>query len=155
MICPICAWSSDNKEYLFIHESNYWRIVLAPNQLLLGRCVIQLKRHCGDIAEINIDEALEWQHIIVTMENALKTAFNATMFNWSCLMNLSYQEDIPNPHIHWWVVPRYNHTIKINKYLFEDTRFGYPYDDKKKFELPIDIRKQIVEQIRNSLKKQN
>ena len=153
MICPICAWSPDNQEYLFIYESRYWRIVLAPNQVLVGRCIVELKRHCSDLAEITNDEVLDWQQIIVKIENALISAFSATMFNWSCLMNLSYQEDIPNPHIHWWVVPRYNHSVTINKYLFDDKRFGYPYDHSMRLELPIDIRIQIVEQIRNSLNK--
>jgi diadenosine tetraphosphate (Ap4A) HIT family hydrolase len=147
MKCPICSWSPEDQEYLFIHESKYWRIVLAHNQILVGRCVIHLKRHSGDIAEINPEEVLDWQKIVVIIETALKKAFNATMFNWSCLMNQSYQEDPPNPHIHWWVVPRYNHSVKVGHYSFEDPLFGKPYDHAMKLELPIDFRRQIVEMI--------
>jgi ATP adenylyltransferase len=147
MNCSICSWSLEDQEYLFIHESKYWRIVLAYNQILVGRCVIHLKRHCGDIAEINPDEVLDWQQIVVLIETALKKAFNVTMFNWSCLMNQSYRKDPPNPHIHWWVVPRYNHSVKIGNYIFEDPLFGNPYDHAAKLELPIVVRQQIVKMI--------
>ena len=37
--CPICAWTSDNPDHLFLFETAFWRIVLAPNQALLGRCI--------------------------------------------------------------------------------------------------------------------
>ena len=50
MICPICAWSADNTEYRFLYETEFWRVVLAPNQALVGRCVLHLKRHAGDLA---------------------------------------------------------------------------------------------------------
>ena len=148
MNCSICSWSPEDQEYLFIHKSKYWRIVLANNQILVGRCVIYLKRHCGDIAEINPDEVLDWQQIVILIETALKKAFKVTMFNWSCLMNQSYRNDPPNPHIHWWVVPRYNHTVKIGNYIFEDPLFGNPYDHASKRELPKDIRQQIVKMIK-------
>jgi diadenosine tetraphosphate (Ap4A) HIT family hydrolase len=149
MICPICSWSTEDQEYLFINESRFWRIVLAPNQILVGRCVIHLKRHCGDIAEIKPDELLDWNHNVNIIETALKKAFNPTMFNWSSLMNLSYQKDPPNPHIHWWVVPRYNHSVKISNYQFNDPLFGKPYDHSMRLELPKDDRKQIVDQIKH------
>jgi diadenosine tetraphosphate (Ap4A) HIT family hydrolase len=151
MICPICSWSPDNQEYLFIYESRFWRIVLASNQILVGRCVIHLKRHCGDIAEINPDELLDWLHIVIVIETALRKAFEATMFNWSCLMNLSYIEYPPNPHIHWWVVPRYNHSVKVSNYEFDDPQFSKPYDHSMKLELPKNVRQQIVEQIQHSI----
>jgi diadenosine tetraphosphate (Ap4A) HIT family hydrolase len=151
MICPICSWSAEDQEYLFICDSRFWRIVLAPNQILVGRCVIHLKRHCGDISELNSEEVLDWLHMVVIIETALRKAFDATMFNWSCLMNYSYHECPPNPHIHWWVVPRYNHSVLVSNYKFEDPQFSHPYDHAMRLELPKDIRQQIVEQIQRSI----
>jgi diadenosine tetraphosphate (Ap4A) HIT family hydrolase len=151
MACPICFGSPENQEYLFIHESRFWRVVLAPNQILVGRCAIQLKRHCGDLAEINPEEAMDWLHIVVKMETALRKSFEATLFNWSCLMNLSYQENPPDPHIHWWVVPRYNHPVKIANLVFEDPQFGNPYDHSLRLDVPRDLRQQLVEKIQRSI----
>jgi diadenosine tetraphosphate (Ap4A) HIT family hydrolase len=153
MKCPICSWSSTDPEYLLINEYVYWRVVLAPNQCLLGRCVINLKRHCGDLSELNIDELMEWKKILNDLEMALRKAFNATSFNWSCYMNLSYQQKPYNPHIHWWEVPRYNHSIEINKNNFEDPDFGKPYSHTRRLELPLADRERIVDLIRKQLLK--
>ena len=151
MICPICSWSPENQEYIFIYESRYWRVVLAPNQILIGRCVVHLKRHCSDIADMQPDEVVDWLSLVVVIESALRKAFNPTLFNWSCLMNQSYREYPPNPHIHWWVVPRYNHSINLGNYVFDDSKFGNPYDHSMRLDLPKDIRQQIVSQILRSI----
>ena len=151
MICPICAWSPDNPDYLLVYETSFWRVVLAPNQSLIGRCVIHLKRHCGDLAETTSTEILDWLNIVKIMETALRKAFDATMFNWSCYMNLSYRENLPDPHIHWWIVPRYNHIVKIDKLIFEDPRFGSPYDPSMWLDVPKEVRQQIVEQLRQTI----
>ena len=148
MICPICAWSPDNPDYLLVYETSFWRVVLAPNQSLIGRCVIHLKRHCGDLAETTSTEILDWLNIVKIMETALRKAFDATMFNWSCYMNLSYRENPPDPHIHWWVVPRYNHSVKVGAMTFEDSRFGSPYDYSMSLNIPKDMRQQIAERLR-------
>lgn len=124
---------------------------MAPNQCLVGRCIVCLKRHCGDIAEITSEELLDWWHITGRVENALRKAFHATMFNWSCYMNLSYRGEQPDPHIHWWAVPRYNHSVLVDAIKFEDPDFGNPYDHARYLEVPKEVRKGIVEQIQKGL----
>jgi len=151
MTCPICSWSPSDTNYLLIFETKYWRIVLAPNQCLVGRCIVCLKRHCGDIAEINSEELHDWWIITAKVEIALRKAFNATMFNWSCYMNLSYREKQPNPHVHWWAVPRYNHSVMVNTLKFEDPDFGNPYNHKRHLDVPKEVREKIVGQIQKVL----
>ena len=84
------------------------------------------------------------------METALRKEFDASMFNWSCYMNLSYCDNPPDPHIHWWVVPRYNHIVKLGTLIFEDPRFGSPYDHTLWLDLPIEVRLQIAEHLRRA-----
>ena len=151
MDCVICAWTPDNLDYRFVYETDYWRVVLAPNQSLLGRCVIHLKRHAGDIADLKEDELIEWLSVVRAIEPALRTAFDATMFNWSCYMNLSFQDETPNPHIHWWLVPRYNHTVQIGDWEFTDSQFGNPYDHSRWLDVPRGIHQQIAELIQNAI----
>ena len=151
MPCPICSWSPDNQDYLLVYETAFWRVVLAPNQCLVGRCIVQLKRHCGDVAETRPNEILDWLRIVTILETSLRRAFDATMFNWSCYMNLSYRENPPDPHIHWWVIPRYNHPVKFGAMTFEDQRFGSPYDHSMRLDIPQDLRQQIVERLRQGI----
>lgn len=66
-----------------------------------------LKRHCADVADTTPDELLEWLTVVKTLEGTLRAALNTTMLNWSCYMNHAYRENPPQPHIHWWAVPRY------------------------------------------------
>jgi len=151
MECPICAWSSENLEYRFVYETRLWRVVLAPNQSLVGRCVINLKRHSGDLAELTREEILDWLALVKNHETALQSAFGATMFNWSCYMNHAYRERQPNPHIHWWAVPRYNHVVTIKDMIFEDPHFGNPYDHGRWLDVPKEVHQAIAEQIRNAI----
>ena len=151
MNCLICSWSSDDPVYLLLYETKYWRVVLAPNQRLVGRCVLNLKRHCGDVAETTPEELLEWLSIVNVLEKALRFAFDATMFNLSCYMNHSYRAVPPEPHIHWWAVPRYNHPVRIHDWVFEDTEFGHPYDHSNVVEVPRELHHQIGDQIKQAI----
>ena len=151
MNCPICAWSPEDANYLFISETQYWRICLAPNQSLLGRCIIPLKRHAGDLADLTEDELCEFLSIVKCLEKSLRIAFKATMFNWSCYMNRSYLQKPPNPHVHWWVVPTYMHAVMFGARTFEDSHFGNPYDHNLWLDLPKDVREKIAEKIKATL----
>ena len=148
MTCPICAWSPDNLEYRFIYETKHWRVVLAPNQCLVGRCAVHLKRHSGDLADLTQDELMEWLTVVQTLEAALQSAFGATMFNWSCYMNHAYRENSPNPHIQ---VPRYKHSVAIADWTFEDPDFGNPYNHDRWLSAPKKIQRQIAEQIQQAI----
>lgn len=149
--CPICSWTTDNLEYPFVHETELWRVVLAPNQSLIGRCVVHLKRHAGDLADLSQRELLEWLTLVRTFEDALRLAFGATMFNWSCYMNHSFGKDSPNPHVHWWAVPRYNHQVTIGDWILKDPDFGNPYDHYRWLEVPREIHQRIATRIQRAI----
>ena len=151
MNCPICSWSSDNQDYILLQELQFWRICLAPNQSLLGTCVIHLKRHTGDLANISEQELLEFLKVVKYVEEAMKLTFGATMFNWSCYMNHAYRESQPNPHVHWWAIPRYDHAVNFEEMLFEDPHFGNPYDHYRVIEVPKKLKLKMVEAIKSHL----
>lgn len=149
--CSICSWTPDHPDYLLLLETQSWRICLAPNQSLLGRCVIHLKRHAGALADLTEDELLEFLGVVKIVEAATKTAFRATMFNWSCYMNLSYRQSPPNPHIHWWAVPRYEYAIEYGGLTFGDPLFGNPYDHYRVRNIPEETRREIAEELKRHL----
>ena len=107
-----------------IAETKYWLILLAPDQKNLGTCVVALKRVDDDLAGLKDEEWLEFGLIVKNLESALKNAFNSTMFNWGCLMNSSYLNQPPNPHVHWHLIPRYKNKIEFEGITFEDPCFG-------------------------------
>jgi len=150
MSCPICAWSPENRDYLLIHETGSWRICLAPNQSLIGRCVIHLKRHAGGLADLTEDEWGDFLNVVRRLESALRFAFNAAMFNWSSYMNHAYRENPPDPHVHWWAVPRYARALRFGGRTFEDPHFGNPYDHSRWLDLPETLRAEIAGKIRET-----
>lgn len=149
--CVICTWTPEEKSYPFIYESRYWRVVLAANQILLGRCVVHLKRHAGDLADLTNEEVLEWLPLVRKLEKAIRISFGASMFNWSCLMNHAFREEKPNPHVHWWAGPRYKQAVLFKEQKFEDTHFGNPFDHDRTLELPEDVHLAIARKIATAI----
>jgi len=101
------------------------------------------------LADLTRDELLEFLEVVKGVEGSTRLAFGASMFNWSCYMNHSYRESPPNPHIHWWAVPRYNHAVEFGGSTFEDPHFGNPYDHNRLLEFEKDMRMAIADKIKS------
>ncbi|MGC9516658.1 MAG: HIT family protein [Methanomicrobiales archaeon] len=136
-----------NHEYgSYLTETFYWNIFLAPNQSNIGTCVIALKRKSIELSDLTDHEWSEFSIIVKKLEKSLIKAFNATMFNWGCLMNASYLKESPDPHIHWHFIPRYDHIVKFEDVTFDDPYFGhmFPRPDKK---VSDKVREKITEKL--------
>ncbi|MCX6748585.1 MAG: HIT family protein [Candidatus Pacearchaeota archaeon] len=131
-----------------IFETKYWKIVLAEDQYYLGRCYIILKRKCGDLADLSEKEILDFLELVKKLEKAIKKSFNATMFSWGCLMNNAYRNKYPKPQVHWHFRPRYIDKVEFGGLVFEDKEFGEHYTRKTDRKLSDEIRKKIIEKIR-------
>jgi diadenosine tetraphosphate (Ap4A) HIT family hydrolase len=136
-----------------ILETNHWFILLAPDQKNLGTCVVALKRKEGNLAGLKDKEWIDLKEIIKNLQSALRKAFNATMFNWGCLMNSSYRKDHPDPHVHWHFIPRYREKVEFEGVTFEDPCFGFStmYSKDGVRRLPEYTRRKINEKIRENL----
>lgn len=120
-----------NKQQEIVLETQYWKIVLIPNQLYLGRSVLVLKRPCGDLADLSQTEVLDFFELVKKLQNALKLAFGATMFNWECLMNNAYLSNPAKPQVHWHFRARYKNTVEFGGQEFSDPNFGHhPINDE-------------------------
>ncbi len=118
----------DFKKY---YETEFWEVVLHNNQTYLGYSVIGLKSRAKSMSEITTEEWLDFQNVVKTLESAYKNCFNATMFNWTCLMNHAYKKDPPKPWVHWHFRPRYNHDVDLDGKKFVDPNFAHHYDKKR------------------------
>lgn len=146
MGCVFCNLKDET-----ILESEYFKVILAFDQTYLGRCVIVLKRHCGHLDQLTKEEWLDFAEIVKKLEAASKKAFGAVMFNWTCLMNDAYQNNPPNPHIHWHFRPRYNKELSFANLIFGDKEFGHHYARGTNKEVSESIKKQIIAEIKKNL----
>lgn len=144
-----------NNDTNFIFETSYWQIKLMNEQMYLGRCVVVLKRSCGDLAGLTNEETLDFLVVVRKMEGLLRKTFNATMFNWSCLMNAAYRETPPNPQVHWHFRPRYDHLVEFAGEVFKDPNFGHDYfrdsTEQGRRIITLKLQAQIAEELRKNL----
>jgi len=115
------------KDREIVFETPYWEVILMDQQLYLGRCVVVLKRPCGDLANLNQDEVLDFFEVIKKLEDLLRKTFGATMFNWGCLMNDAYKVSPAKPQVHWHCRPRYKNPVEVYGNIFKDPNFGHHY----------------------------
>lgn len=149
MECEICNLSNNNKNFIF--ETKFWKVYLAYEQYYLGRCVVQLKRHCRDFTELKKEELLDFLKVVKKLEKAIRKSFNPQLFNWSCLMNNAFKFKKPNPYIHFHVRPRYKREIEFAGLTFKDQEFAHHYDNKKKRYVNKDVLMKIKEKIKEDL----
>lgn len=71
--------------------------------------------------ELNVDERLEKE-----LERVCKKLFNATMFNFACLMNNAYRDN-EKPHVHFHFIPRYKEKVELFGKIYCDKHFGYNF----------------------------
>lgn len=150
MHCDFCHIPDEDTPFQ-LAETACWSIYLANDQAYLGRCIILLRRHCGDLADLTPEEWLDLGQVVKRVEVALRQAFGATMFNWACLMNDAYKSAPPNPHVHWHVRPRYDHAVAFGGLTFEDPEFARHYNNRKAMDVPLEVRLAIAERVRGLL----
>lgn len=143
-----CEYFERLKDHQFgelLAETEHWLIILAPDQRNLGTCVVALKRDETELSGLNEDEWAELALVVKKLESAIRKSFHATMFNWGCLMNSSYLEDPPCPHLHWHFIPRYREPVEFEDRTFDDPCFGMStmYDRRKLMPIPDELKKDI------------
>jgi diadenosine tetraphosphate (Ap4A) HIT family hydrolase len=137
----------------FIFETPFWKVILMDDQRYLGRCVVIAQREVGDLADLNQEEILDFFDVVRKLEDLMKKAFDATMFNWSCLMNDAYLEPEPKPHVHWHMRPRYNHAVAFERESFLDPNFGYHYVRRGENDRIVEqaLKEKIVSELKKNL----
>lgn len=134
-----------------IFETKHWRVILADEQTYLGRVIVYLKRPAGSLADLTQEEWSDMHFMISVVEEAIRKAFDARLFNWGCLMNHGFRIKPYTPMVHWHMRPRYDHPVEFAGYRFIDPNFGSHYNESADYQIPDDIRKKVIEKIRKNL----
>ncbi len=139
-----------NETILF--ETEFWKVILSSDQAYLGKCVIVLKRDCERMSNLTSDEWMDFhKNIVQKLESVFKNVFNATMFNWTCLMNNAFKTENPKPQVHWHFRPRYKNDVKFAGERFQDSEFAHHYNRKRKKIVSKEMLKKISEEVRKYL----
>lgn len=151
-----CEYFESLKDHQFgelLAETEHWLIILAPDQRNLGTCVVALKRDETKLSALSCEEWADLALVVKKLESAIRKSFHATMFNWGCLMNSSYLEDPPCPHLHWHFIPRYRDSVEFEDRTFDDPCFGMStmHDRRKSIPIPDELKKHIKDKIRENL----
>ena len=148
-ICDICKHLQDETGRLLATDK--WVVTLAPDQGYLGRCYVTLRSHKGSLSELTNAEWQEYIHLVPRLEKACRQAFNASPFNWACMMNNSYQAMPANPHVHWHFRPRYAEPVTLAGVRFADPQFEYHYDCDQRRTVEPDVFNAIYERLLRAL----
>lgn len=138
-------------------ETEYWLVLLAPDQRNLGTCIVALKRDENSLSSLKKKEWIEFVEIVSILESALKKAFPVTLFNWGCHLNSRYQRDHTDCHLHWHLIPRYKNPVQLGGHTFQDPCFGESTMKATvgSFFPSEDLKGEIVTRIREHLKDLN
>lgn len=129
--CVSCTSPEDDVSTIAV--SDFWKIVLHPDQTVPGSLLIVSLRHVPKLGLLKPDESADFFDIYRQVEAALESAMGATMVNLSCLRNWAFRENDPipplldgrpNPHVHWHVAPRYREPVVVAGRVFRDEDFG-------------------------------
>ena len=110
-----------------------------------------LREHKGDLASLSDEEWLDFAQVTKGLERAIRNAFGADMFNWSCLMNDAYKKDPPSPHVHWHVRPRYKDPVEFEGMTFNDNDFAHHYDRSEPDKAGQELQDAIANKLRSAL----
>jgi diadenosine tetraphosphate (Ap4A) HIT family hydrolase len=138
-----------NSDEVILLETKFWKVILIENQAYLGRSVIVLKRGAKSMSEITSEEWQEFHtKIVLKLESAFKKAFNATLFNWTCLMNHAYKNNPPTPWVHWHFRPRYGERVDFNGKTFTDLEFSHHYNSDREMIVSKEMLKAIAKKVK-------
>lgn len=108
-----------------LYKGKYWEVVFVDwCQEFVGDCIISsTKESLSDLAS---EEWVELGKIEKELERVAKKLFNATMFNFACLMNNAYRDN-EKPHVHFHFFPRYKNELMLFDKVYKDRHFGYNF----------------------------
>lgn len=140
-----------NPKHVILRTDN-WVLTLGTNQYYLGRAFLSVLKHRPSLESLSNEEWTDFIGIVKKIEKVYKKAFGADLVNWSCLMNNAYQNNPPDPHVHWHVVPRYSQVKNFAGDTFTDGRYGHSSRDNEYIkEVSAKIMEEITQQLRSEL----
>ena len=110
---------------MILYKGNNFEVVFVNwCQEFVGDCIISCNKE--SLSELTDNDWIELGKIEKELERVSKRLFNATMFNFACLMNNAYRDN-EKPHVHFHFIPRYKNKLEIFNKVYKDKHFGYNF----------------------------
>ncbi|MFA6460969.1 MAG: hypothetical protein WCV90_01780 [Candidatus Woesearchaeota archaeon] len=119
-------------EQFKIDSGQYWDIFLHTNQELLGRSYFWYKGEEEDLMEIPEVASLELMVNGKRLQTALTKLFHPDKFDY---FSFNYR----TTHLHFHVLPRYEHPRHFADREFIDPEFGRTYHGKQQQLIPLEV----------------
>ena len=108
-----------------LYKSKNWEVIFVDwCQEFVGDCIISCNKE--GLSDLTDEDWQELGRIEQELERISKKLFNATMFNFACLMNNAYRDN-EKPHVHFHFIPRYKNQLNIFNKVYKDKHFGYNF----------------------------
>jgi diadenosine tetraphosphate (Ap4A) HIT family hydrolase len=106
-----------------LYKGKYWEVIFVDwCQEFVGQCIVSSNKE--SLSNLANEEWQEIGKIEKELERVCKKLFNATMFNFACLMNNAYKDN-EKPHVHFQFIPRYKNELDLFNKKYVDRHFGY------------------------------
>jgi len=148
--CEFCEITQKDRQLLLL-DTGFWRVFLSENQSYFGRCMVVLRRHCAYLGELDASEWDNLRTVIIRLEKLFTQTLEATMFNWTCLMNAAYQSDPPTPHVHLHFRPRFANPVDFKGFTYEDIDFAHHYDSQRTARLPETTANELISMLKENI----
>ena len=106
-----------------LYKGNNWEVIFVNwCQEFPGDCIVSCSKE--KLSDLTNEDWIELGLIEKELERITKKLFNATMYNFACLMNNAYR-DKEKSHVHFHFIPRYDGKRIILNRRYKDRHFGY------------------------------
>ena len=110
---------------MLLYKGKTWEVIFGDwCQEFIGYSIISCNKE--SLSDLTNDDWIELGKLEKKLERVCKKLFNATMFNFSCLMNNAYRDN-EKPHVHFHFVPRYKNAVNLFNKKYVDKHFGYNF----------------------------
>lgn len=108
-----------------LYKGDCFEVVFGEwSQEFVGYSIISCDKE--SLSDLTKEDWIELGILEKELERVCKKLFNATMFNFSCLMNNAYRDN-ERPHVHFHFMPRYNESLVLFNKKYKDVHFGYNF----------------------------
>lgn len=108
-----------------LYKGKYWTVTFGVwCQEFPGYCIIGNEKQ--SLSELIPPAWEELGQIEKELERVCQKLFDATMFNFACLMNNAYRDN-EEPHVHYHFTPRYKNKLNLFGKTYKDKHFGYNF----------------------------
>ena len=108
-----------------LYKGKNWNVIFVDScQEFIGDCIISCNKE--SLSDLTDEDWQELGRLEKELERISKKLFNATMFNFACLMNNAYRDN-EKPNVHFHFIPRYKNKLKLFNKIYKDKHFGYNF----------------------------